>query len=286
MIFNSAILVLLYGCQTNHSVTLNKLKELKDLNLKSMHLTIWNNGPESIEINIKPFLSLGLNVAVKETLHNESLAIIYNDFIKHVDSKRYIILDHDSNITNEYLSDIDKIKEDNIGVPLISSLGLSRSPTIKGVPISDINVKLNENVKVIAIGSGVVIGREVVKKFISKLGTVFDERFYLYGVDTSFFYRFNYLFPNENIIIMNGFDHSLSRLENENYTITEFRKTERSCDMALMYRYYTPYLKQIYFLCSITFKTLIKKVIGRELNLNYSIFLMVYLKGRHYRDCK
>ncbi|WP_413691540.1 hypothetical protein [Psychromonas sp. KJ10-2] len=86
----TAILVLLYNNQPNESKTLNSLLN-SIVHYSNAQLVIWNNGPKSFEeTKMTPYRNLGYEVFFEETLHNESLAVIYNRFLSCYDAKRYI----------------------------------------------------------------------------------------------------------------------------------------------------------------------------------------------------
>lgn len=67
-------------------------------------------------------------------MNNLPLSVIYNRFIKSYDSDFYVILDHDSCISSEY---VDYIKDINdqlfIGLPKITMNGIPRSPCVDGL---------------------------------------------------------------------------------------------------------------------------------------------------------
>ncbi|WP_413691538.1 hypothetical protein [Psychromonas sp. KJ10-2] len=110
-------------------------------------------------------------------------------------------------------------------------------PKIQNKPYYS-GVNITRKSKVVSIGSGLVIGRDVAA-FVKKIyGDIFDERFYLYGVDTTFFLRvFNSNLSNR-INIISGFQHSLSRLQKESNEVKKFRCIERSYDKGLTIRFY------------------------------------------------
>lgn len=279
---DSSILVVLYDCEIFESNTINSIRNFKYKNTK---LIIWNNGPKFLnEYNPGDFIGCGLDVEIKETIYNESLAVIYNDFILNNHSDRYIILDHDSKISFPYINEALKINKYNFGIPHIYSLGKPRSPIVNKTPLLCKDAELKRNDEIVGIGSGIIIGSEVVEKIKSVYGNVFDERFYLYGVDTTFFKRINNVLPNDYIKIINGFEHSLSRLELESEVLTKFRKKERSYDKGLTLRYYYPPIKQIYIVLRITITAIIKKAMNINNSLNYYSFIKSYITGKHYRD--
>jgi hypothetical protein len=62
-------------------------------------------------------------------------------------------------------------------MPIISSQEVIHAPVVNNKPYSH-DIKLKPEDKVITIGSGLVIGKEITEKLKHKYGEVFDERFY------------------------------------------------------------------------------------------------------------
>jgi hypothetical protein len=289
MKYNAAFLVVLYNCEIQNSDTLNTLIKR---HYENTLLVIWNNGPYRLndtDTDISILSKCGLKILIKETIGNESLSGIYNQFIHEHKAGKYIILDHDSKVSLPYLYDTEMLEEDKLGIPLIYSLGKSQSPTINGGPLPSKSYEIKPSDMVKGIGSGIVIGANIVKYFDDKFeGSVFDERFYLYGVDTSFFYRYHQLFGSEHIQIVHGFEHSLSKLIDEPDDIKSFRKLERTYDKALSLRFYKSKKEQIRVisktLLKIAFVPLIKIIKPKKPVLYYFIFIKAYLSGKHYKN--
>jgi hypothetical protein len=281
--YESSMLVLMYGCEITSSMTLNSLIEAK-VKFNNSKLVIWNNGPEALDmINTAPFEFLGLEVEIVETVENVSLAKVYNEFIKSNSAKRYVILDHDSSLNSIYLKAISNISVAKIGVPKIYDNNKLVGPQLNGVLLSN-DIAINDEDKFVAIGSGIVIGRHIVKKLNEYFGLIFDSRYYLYGVDTTFFLRVKLCKLNGSINIINGFSHSLSRLENESDSIKEFRKIERTYDLGLTLRHYYSFHKIVYFLIKFTYKDMKNKFFNRKTTLCYKHFIKALITGKHYRD--
>ena len=113
---------------------------------------------------------------------------------------------------------------------------------------------------------------------------MFDERFYLYGVDTTFCFR---LFESDLIKyvkIISGFDHSLSRLGTENSKMTKFRRIERSYERGLKLRYYVPLPKAIYLLLKTGTSVLQRLCMGKRYQVSFLYVLKAFLSGKHYRS--
>lgn len=281
--FDTAILVLLYNKELQESNTLNTLLQA-DFHYKNCKIVIWNNGPKPLQDkDVSKFFLLGYKVMINETLGNNALSVIYNTFISDNDAKKYIFLDDDSCLNDEYIKASSTVDRKNVAMPIIKSdLGIE-SPRIDGVPYSfgmDVGLKN----KVITIGSGLVVGIDIIYKLQEKYQSVFDECFYLYGVDTTFCLRLFNCKLTPDIQIIEGFSHSLSRLENESNSIKKFRKLERTYDVGLRLRYYYPLLKQVYLLIKYTYIHVLNKLGKKDTSLLYGHFLKAFIVGKHYRN--
>ncbi|MCF1428878.1 MAG: hypothetical protein LPH19_13290, partial [Shewanella sp.] len=119
--YSAAFLVLLYGKEAESSETLNSLKSLA-LQEQDCLLVIWNNGPKPLqERDLTEFEQLGVDVTICESIENRSLSKIYNQFIAEFKSEKYIVLDDDSQLNQEYLQAVFELKPDEVGVPQIFS---------------------------------------------------------------------------------------------------------------------------------------------------------------------
>jgi hypothetical protein len=282
-VFNSAVLVVLYNSEIKSSSTLLSLREHGSL-LKSVKLVIWNNGPNLLTNKDVSFLSeLDVDIFINETICNESLAVIYNNFLNMVDAQRYIILDDDSKLNAAYINAASKIISQGLGVPEIISFGKIRGPILNGY-VCTTSSEISNKDKLLAIGSGMVVGSDFKNELLLKYTNVFDERFYLYGVDTTFFYRVFESCLSSKIEVISGFEHSLSRLESESKSISSFRKLERTYDRGLRLRYYTPIWHTVYLVVKFSFSTVLKKIQKKDTSFYYFSLLKALVMGKHYRS--
>lgn len=280
--YQSAILVLLYNKEISESTTLSSLA-LSEAQFSNAKLVIWNNGPkELVDDDVSHLTDLGYEVQIVQTLHNESLAVIYNLFINHNQAEKYVLLDDDSNLNSGYIKAACDSTMSVVSMPIISSGGKVENPKINSI-VYNKEQSITANDKILTIGSGLVVGREVVQKLLKRFSTVFDERFYLYGVDTTFCHRLVLSRLVGNVRVINGFDHSLSRLENENELITSFRKKERSYDVALTYRYYKKMPLALLLLSRLIFNTIKDSLLSKKPQVDIYYLLKGFLTGKHYR---
>jgi GT2 family glycosyltransferase len=273
---NLSILVVLYNSSIPCSRTITSLLD-SNLQFKGCGLCIWNNGPNGVNLDsaVRRQLELkGFVVTLRQTPGNIPLSYIYNDFFDMYLSEYYVILDHDSILSEPYLRYLNGGSKFYVGMPIISSKGINRSPCLNGRFSSGPYVKKN---MVTAIGSGLVISRDAASAVKERYGNIFDERFALYGVDTTFFVRLNRMCAADKLRAIPGFEHSLSRLEQEGAQVKSFRAVERSYDIGLMLRYY-PSLKLIAMLV----KQLLLVLLNRN-QIVFSAMLKAFIAGKHER---
>lgn len=280
--FENAILVLLYGKSISESNTLSSIKKLT-VQFPDAKLVVWNNGPARFNnYDITELIKLGYQVEIIESLNNQSLAKIYNQFIRENSARRYVLLDDDSVLNDDYVSAAISTGSDNIAMPIITFNGKVQSPSIDHKRYSK-PLELKEHNRVLTIGSGLVIGNKIVEKIRANYGNVFDKRFYLYDVDTTFCIRLYKAKLSPYIIIIPGFEHSLSRLTKESKQMTEFRRLERSYALGLRFRYYTPLMKAIFLSLKTSLSALSKLCVGKRYKVTSLHLWRAFLLGKHYR---
>jgi hypothetical protein len=269
-VFETAILVLLYNKEIIDSKTIESLAS-SNTQYRGARLVIWNNGPTILKSRDCTIIErLGYDLYIEETLNNESLAVIYNKFLSRNNAKRYILLDDDSQLSSEYIYSSSKVKETEIGMPIIRSQNVIHAPIINKQPYSS-EVKLIVTDKIITIGSGIVIGEKIAAKLKEEYGAVFDERFYLYGVDNTFCLRVFQSGLTEKIQIIVGFNHSLSRME-------------RSYSTGIELRYYHSMFGAALIISRIGLVSIKKLTFKQKPILEFKYLLKAYLSGKHYRS--
>ncbi len=285
MKYKASFLIVLYNKKLSKSETINSFLKSK-VNFENCRLLIWNNGPCEVEEDDLYGNKLrynGFEVVFRQTINNISLASIYNEFCAESEADKYIILDDDSSLNESYLLEATEAKKDILTLPLISSDNKLVSPLLNGVIYTETNVMSNiTNIE--AIGSGMIIGINIISRLTSSYGKPFDERFFLYGVDTTFCYRFSQIFSYKQVKVINGFVHSLSRLNNESDEMIKFRNKERAYDKGLTLRYYYPLSKSL----TVFIKTILISLINFSFRRNIgkfdlNCFIKAYLIGKHYR---
>lgn len=278
----TCILILLYDKEVKDSSTFNTIMGHKELLDYNTSIIIWNNGPSLIK-EIPTFLCENFKIKLIQSIENKSLSCIYNDVLKNNNADRYIILDDDSSLNKEYIKDAYQISNDQIGVPEIWSKNNKISPRYRNNVIYDAEV-LEEKYEFMSIGSGLVIGKNVLKIFENEFGSVFDERFVFYGVDTTFFFRLRLIKLYSNIKIIRGFQHSLSKFDEDKQSL--FRIKERSYDMALSNKYYNSLFDRNIYNIRVLISFFLQKLRGKKPLYNLKYYIKAYIKGRHYRVIK
>ncbi|WP_283709993.1 hypothetical protein [Pseudoalteromonas prydzensis] len=280
--FDTAIIVLLYNKEIGESKTLSSLTS-SEVQFNDAKLVIWNNGPKKlVDTDVSTFTNLGYEVHIEETLHNESLAVIYNSFINDNQAKKYILLDDDSNLNASYIKAACDSTDSVVSMPIISSGGKVENPKINTV-VYNFEQKIKSTDNVMTIGSGLVIGRGIVLELLNRFSTVFDERFYLYGVDTTFCYRLSMTQLIGSVKVIAGFEHSLSRLEVESEQVTKFRQRERSYDFGMTLRYYYSLPRSVYLLARTMIHILKCKILNKKRTFSIRLLLRAYITGKHYK---
>ncbi|WP_042859237.1 hypothetical protein [Dickeya sp. NCPPB 3274] len=273
-----SILVILFNKELNESKTLNSLLQCKycsDVSLK-----ILNNGPKEIKTNDGLFQALVSSfkvVMLESRLENAPLSKLYNEFINgNIDSDYFVILDDDSQLDDDFIFNIYKTDADII-IPRILSVDDGRFyyPTQQGVVVAHEGwVDLSS---LMSISSGLTISKKLVYSMLSHYPDVFDERFSLYGIDTSFFLRLRSIVKSDSSLLLakciSLICHSLSRVQKEN--VSQFRVIERLYDFAITARHYPEYVSRFW---------LFKRIVRYSMVMKFEyawILLRYYVKGRH-----
>lgn len=277
-------LVLLYNRKAEDSETLQSLvRSIPALKHARCIVKILNNGPKHIDAAQSPIVDAirhsNASVQIEERLDNLPLSVAYNRFIEEIACDRYVFLDQDTSISEDFLTALENHRDADLVLPMIVSHGSVQSPTVGSKPVTKTSEVSRENL--MGIGSGIAIARPLVSDMRRQYGTVFDQRYALYGVDSTFFLRLRMLPASRRLrIVCDGrLLHSLSRLEKEDRHVKNFRGSERSYDLGISLRRYASLH---------LFKHFIKSIPGM-LNGRNSLSLAKIVKaftlGRHPR-CK
>ncbi|MCP6203575.1 hypothetical protein NL465_22515 [Klebsiella pneumoniae] len=233
------IIVVIYDKELIESSTLKSIYDSIDGNC---NLVIVNNGPTSAMVNDIFYKKLERKFNVLdyyEFLDNKPLSILYNDMIKNYKSDYYIILDDDSILGEDYITEYNAIGQNDYDIltPRIRSVtdGCIYYPIENKRIINDKQEYLTGDV--FSIGSGLIISQKFIAKIISNYGDFFDEKYAFYGVDMSIFRRILLMKDKQmfQIKAKGTIYHSLSRLDSSQ---SFFKSSERIIDAALTLRNY------------------------------------------------
>ena len=269
-----SLVVVLYGKELQDSKTLMSLLKYE---FKFNTLLVYNNGPSLLSTD-NTFICMLKNrfeqVTVIEDITNAPLSKIYNYFLKNVKSNSYVILDDDTELNENYIfmliQNASKQEYDLVIPKIISFDSRQYYPISNGVVIEKEGYIEGET-NLLSISSGIVLNKSIFSKMLLNDNNIFDERYALYGVDTSFFKKITKN-PDVKICISSYLSHSLSRAESkDNY----FRRKERLIDLAISTRCYPSLFNYYYYL-----KKLISLLFTCEFKLAI-LMIHVFLKGRH-----
>lgn len=275
---NISILIVLFNKELNESKTLISLLQCESL--AKVFLKILNNGPKEILVEgefFEDLLTRFDNVIFETRLENAPLSKLYNEFIDgNVDSDYFVILDDDSKLDGDFISNITE-QDADILVPRILSIDDGRFyyPTQHGVVVE--NEGMMEPAELMSISSGLTISKRLVSLMLSHYPDVFDESFALYGIDTSFFLRIRRMTRNNPSLLsvkcISLIRHSLSRAQEKNSS--EFRTVERLYDFAITAKHYPEYVS---YLC--LFKRIVKYLVKVKIKYVW-ILSRYYIYGKH-----
>ncbi|WP_350238144.1 glycosyl transferase [Pectobacterium colocasium] len=273
----NAILIVIYNKKLDESKTINTLIKFP---LKSVRLTLYNNGPQTINDD-NPFLSeirrKCCSVVLVNYLENKPLSFIYNSFLlENSSASQFIFFDDDSTVTESFYSCIENNTSD-VELPKIISTEKNKIyyPIQNKIIITtDKEIYLDEGV-VYSIGSGLIINSRVIDIFKKYDFKLFDENYAFYGVDFSFFRRLNFLVQKGDVVKVSTTSSIIHDLSGTNAIQSPFRIKERLFDVAISAKRY-PSLE--------TYKAFFKKIIINIMRLKGDylfLLLKTYFVGIH-----
>jgi len=276
-----SILVVIYNKDMRESKTLETLS-LHNYDIKP-NLVIVNNGPKKIleDKIILDKLNNIYKVEMLQKIHNEPLSNLYNWFVRKFRNEFYSILDDDSDVDCGFFDKVFKVHGYNdLIIPVIKmNNNTPYYPYINNEIISEEFSKIEPGKNIKSITSGMIFSEKIVSAIESTYKDIFDERYVLYGVDSSFFSRINSLTKcglKIEVITNSIMYHDLSRAGK----LSKNNLQERIIDMAISYRNYPE---------SISFKHYFKANLKLLLLGHFkSVFLSVlsYFRGYHPRSRK
>ncbi|MEQ1106348.1 hypothetical protein, partial [Acinetobacter ursingii] len=232
-----------------------------------------NNGPKLIKLKIN--IPYKLTIELINSIQNRPLSSVYNEFIDYYqDFDRYIILDDDTQLNENYISRFET--EDYYDLELPKIMNSSKEiyyPLKKWKVIGDEeNFLINGREDIFSIGSGIIMSKKLVNSFLDKKKKVFNENFVFYGVDFSLFFEINKTdFPVLIITSYTQLLHDMS-LHGE---VSKDKKYQLYLNYAIQMRHYPSFLTLKTFLYSIY--CLLR---DKDVRKCYCFF-KVFLVGKH-----
>jgi GT2 family glycosyltransferase len=233
-----SILVVTYGTDLHESLSLKSILNL-DLSVIDYkpELKIWMNKYSGEKTILNKGIYEKFEVEIIKSKENKSLPIVYNQFLLGQKSDYAILLDQDSIIESDYISEVYKaINETSAqlllpkvvhGNTLVSPGRFwfvfgSLDPSLRKVDgiVNDKNI--------VAINSGLVVKVQLIKDGIIR----YDERLRFYFTDTKFLLDYNKL-GLEIYLLESVIKHDLSELSDSSNT---HRACIRFNDMVLGFR--------------------------------------------------
>lgn len=230
--WNNIFLVVLYKKRSTESATLNSLFRGASYLEKSDLVIIWNNGP----LPEKSLFEFGVKTFFINFLENKPLSEIYNKFSS-LNYKNLVILDDDTDLTVEFLDTVKSYRSSRLGLPDIIFNGQTIYPKKFEKPY--MLKKSGGEPFPISISSGMVLPYDLANFLKCEFGQVFDQRFKVYGVDTSFFYRLQQVGSLQSITRLPPLEHKLSKYESVSLTQEQIRLRTQDLTSQIQY-YYRP----------------------------------------------
>ncbi|MEH0833147.1 glycosyltransferase family 2 protein [Pectobacterium cacticida] len=233
---NITSVVIIYNSQLRESDTLNSLLRCKLENV-NLNVCIWNNGPSLLtEDDAANFIwqcqEKGIRAKIYQDIRNLALSKIYNFFIKENQYDMITILDQDSQLPQDFLTNISSHHLADIIVPKI----FVKNQDDEYVQIYPHEYKKYDNKikygnienKIDSAMSGVTLSAKFIEKIKTFRGAVFEEKLAFYGIDSDLFREINKMIDKGadlKLHCIGSINHSfsyLSPIKEEN----EFRDAE------------------------------------------------------------
>lgn len=245
---NITALIILHNSNINLSKTIQSLLNT-DKNGINLSVILWNNGPNLLAIKECEkyktiFNSNKIQVSIYENIKNIALSKIYNFFIKKQDYDFFTILDQDSILNNNFFQQIKYNNNFDIIVPAIYSAGWRSKENTLCFPIfSGTNKLLDKNTfamgEIESISSGLTLSNKLVKYLSNHKIKIFNERYALYAIDTSFFLDLKTFSDTQfRGICVGKINHSLDFNLQDRKKISPVRKLEMEYSKVLNKLYY------------------------------------------------
>ncbi|MNQ32198.1 Glycosyl transferase family 2 [compost metagenome] len=270
-------IVVVYATPPALTVTLKSLGSIDFSKFRiTQSLSIWDNSAEGFGKDAIPDINGG--VSYYHNGRNERLSVVYNKIVADSEGSQYfIVLDDDSEITEEYICSLFGFFSSGIpvGIPRILfkrdliSPGMVQGVRGKQISNEHLRVGSKDSKDLVAMMSGTIIHRQVFDT-----GLRFDERLSFYGIDTKFFIdyakRYSKIFILDAVLIHN------SALRERGQTYESRVKRLKNLVLSRLYvfdhvsNFRLKILIYLFFFCM--------KTIVREKNIQYISLLGLFSK--------
>lgn len=225
-----SILIVTYKSNLSASLSIQSIMNIKCIDYKP-DLHVWMNNYTDEDDYLDSKIYDKFNVIISKSEKNEKLSCVYNNFINNNINDYSILLDQDSILPADFITEVDYVINNHdvrLAIPKVYHDNLLVSPGklnyIKGQLVQKFsNVSgFIDSKNILAINSGMIIDNKMqeLKKVI------FDERLGFYFTDTK--YMIDYFNKNNSIYLLNAcIKHDLSEFsEKDNIEKALFRYDE------------------------------------------------------------
>lgn len=239
--------VIIYNSKLSESHTLQSIIRccLKEV---SLTIQIWNNGPDLLaEDDTQDFFILceskNIKVKIYQDIRNIALSKVYNFFANKNDYDFISILDQDSVLPEDFISNIKQHRDVEIILPKIIAKKNDKFTQIYPHTYCDADALIEDgkiNVSVDSVMSGITMSADIVRKIIIFRGYLFEEKLAFYGIDCDLFRSIKSMADNGaliNLYCIGSICHSFAFFDPE-VAKNEFRQMELF--------YYKFYIRQAY----------------------------------------
>lgn len=287
---NITAIIILYSSNIELSETIRSLLS-SNRNGINLNVIIWNNGPTQLAIKECEkykiiFNTNKIQLSIYENIQNIALSKIYNFFIKNQNFNFITILDQDSILDSDFFQHIKLNSDFDIIVPAIYSAGWRSKENTLCFPIfSGTNKLLDKNTfamgEIESISSGLTLSNKLVKYLNNHRIEIFNERYALYAIDTSFFLDLQTFSDTQfRGICVGKINHSLDFNLQDRKKISPIRKLEMEYSKVLNKIYYDKKSRLNVFLY------LFRRFMRKEYSfLAFLKLIKCLIKKKHPRAC-
>lgn len=264
-------IIVIYNKRLSESKTLRSFIDNKSILPANFKFVVWNNGPVDVFMD-SSFDSLDIDLINYTT--NCPLSKLYNNIFENYLSNVYCIFDDDTVLGEKYfkgLFDVDSNYPWLLVPDILSGADLA-------YPKNFYTRHYEEepgSILFVTVMSGLSFNKSLIDALLTYQGYIMDERFALYGVDTTFLLNLQKSNLQYKLIKGQALDHDLS--SSSDLPLSDSRFAERCYDQFLMYINYG-YLFSNIIIFKESFKILIKIFLRKDFALFIDLLKIVKTK--------